>query len=364
VRHYVEVTPPDSSPIDDYLQELWTRQASDLLLTAGSPPLLRIDGVLVRMNDRELTAADTAQIIDTMLDVETHERFRTEMEVDFSFGRPGLARFRINAFHQRGTAAIALRVIPFTIPGFADLDVPAIFERIVALPQGLVLVTGPTGSGKSTTLASLIDRINEQRACHIVTIEDPIEYLHQHKQAAVNQREIGVDALSFPRAVRAVLREDPDVVLVGELRDTETIAAALTVAETGHLVFASLHTNDAPQSVDRIVDVFPAGQQQQIRVQLADSLQAIISQRLVPKIGGGRVAAFEVLIATHAVRNIVREGRSSQLRNQIATGAKDGMQTLEAALSQLITAGVIDRDEAVSRSVHAAEIEETPRRVG
>jgi twitching motility protein PilT len=350
------MTAPDFTLIDEYLQELWQRKASDLLLTAGSPALLRIDGSLERMNDKVLTIGDTAEIVEAMLDAETHERFRTEMEVDFSFGRPGLARFRVNAFHQRGAEAIALRLIPFDIPTFADLDLPPIFERIVALPQGLVLVTGPTGSGKSTTLAAMIDRINEERPCHIVTIEDPIEYLHHHKRAAVNQREIGVDAISFPRAVRAVLREDPDVVLVGEMRDTATIASALTVAETGHLVFASLHTNDAAQTVDRVVDVFPSEQQQQIRVQLADSLQAVVSQRLVTKIGGGRVAAFEVLMATHAVRNVVREGRTSQLRNMIATGAKDGMQTLEASLSERVAAGVIDHSAAVARSMYAGEI--------
>ena len=219
------MTAPDYSLIDGHLRELSDRKASDLLLTAGSPPLLRIDGALVALDEKALTPADTAEIVEAMLDADMHERFRTEMEVDFSFGRPGLARFRVNAFHQRGAAAIALRLIPFGIPTFADLDLPPIFDRIVRLPQGLVLVTGPTGSGKSTTLASMIDRINEERACHIVTIEDPIEYLHNHKQSAVNQREIGVDAVSFPRAVRAVLREDPDVVLVGEMRDTETIAS-------------------------------------------------------------------------------------------------------------------------------------------
>jgi twitching motility protein PilT len=350
------VTPPDLSLIDDQLQELCRREASDLLLTAGAPPLLRIDGQLVALDEQPLTPADTAKIVDALLDVEMHERFRTEREVDFSFGRPGLARFRANAFHQRGAAAIALRLIPFGIPTFAELDLPAICERIVTLPHGLVLVTGPTGSGKSTTLASMIDRINEDRPCHIVTIEDPIEYLHHHKRSAVNQREIGIDALSFPRAVRAVLREDPDIVLVGEMRDPETIASALTVAETGHLVLASLHTNDAAQSVDRIVDVFPGGQQPQIRVQLADSLQAVISQRLIPKIGGGRVAAFEVLVANHAVRNIIREGRSSQLRNQIATGAKDGMQTLETSLSQRLAGGLIDADQAAAASLHPGEI--------
>jgi twitching motility protein PilT len=355
---------PDSVLIDHHLQELWNRKASDLLLTVGSPPLLRIDGSLVRLDAEPLTASDTAGIVDALLDAEMHERFRTEMEVDFSFARPGLARFRVNAFHQRGSAAIALRLIPFGVPTFDDLDVPPVFERIVTLPQGLVLVTGPTGSGKSTTLATLIDRINAERPCHIVTIEDPIEYLHHHKRAAVDQREIGVDAVSFPRAVRAVLREDPDVVLVGEMRDTETIASALTVAETGHLVLASLHTNDAAQSVDRMVDVFPSGQQQQIRVQLADSLQAIVSQRLIPKIGGGRVAAFEVLVATHAVRNTVREGRSSQIRNLIVTGGRDGMQTLETSLSQRVAAGLVDRDEAVARSMHASEIDGATGRAG
>jgi twitching motility protein PilT len=357
------MTTADFDLLDNHLEELWKRKASDLLLTAGSPPLLRVDGALVPINDRALTPGDTAEIVDAMLDSEMHERFRTDMEVDFSFGRPGLARFRVNAFHQRGAAAIALRLIPFDIPTFAELDLPAVCERIVALPHGLVLVTGPTGSGKSTTLAAMIDRINDERACHIVTIEDPIEYLHHHKRSAVNQREVGVDAISFPRAVRAVLREDPDVVLVGEMRDPETVAAALTVAETGHLVLASLHTNDASQSVDRIIDVFPSGQQPQIRTQLADSLQAIVSQRLVPKIGGGRVAAFEVLIATHAVRNILREGRTSQLRNQIATGTRDGMQTLEQSLSQRVSAGLIDHDEAVARSMHASEIDEATHRV-
>jgi twitching motility protein PilT len=346
----------DRALLDDCLRELSFRKGSDLLLTAGSPPRVRIDGELVVTNRPPLTPEATAAILATLLDAEKLERFRTDMELDFSFAEPGISRFRVNAFHQRGAVAIALRVIPFDIPSFAELDLPPVFERLVALPQGLILVTGPTGSGKSTTLASVIDRINSERACHIVTIEDPIEYLHRHKRSAVSQREIGVDAISFARAVRAVLREDPDVVLVGEMRDPETIAATLTVAETGHLVLASLHTNDASSSVDRIVDVFPGDQQDQIRVQLAESLQAIVSQRLVPKIGGGRIGAFEVLTATHAVRNIVREGRSSQIRNQIATGAKDGMQTLEASLSQRLAAGVIDLDEAASQSMHAGEI--------
>jgi twitching motility protein PilT len=348
---------PSPTPLDGYLQELWVRHGSDLLLTAGSPPLIRVDGDLELLDGPSLTPADTAAMLETLVDDEMLQRFTTSMEIDFSFGHEGLSRFRANAYRQRGAVAIALRVIPFEIPSFAELDLPPIFERLVSLPQGLILVTGPTGSGKSTTIASMLDRINEQRPCHIVTIEDPIEYLHHHKRSAIDQREVGVDTTSFARAVRAALREDPDVVLVGEMRDTETIASTLTVAETGHLVLASLHTNDAPQSIDRIVDVFGGEQQAQIRVQLADSLQAVVSQRLIPKVGGGRVAVFEVLIATHAVRNVIREGRSSQLRNQIATGAKDGMQTLEASLSQRVAAGVISYEEALSRSMHPGEIE-------
>ncbi len=357
------MTELDLRVIDAYLEELCSRGASDLLLTAGSPPLLRVDGELVPIKDHELTAVETGQIVDAVLSADLHEAFTTDLEVDFSFGKPGLARFRANAFHQRGAAALSLRLFPFHIPTFEELLLPPVFERVVGLPHGLVLVTGPTGSGKSTTLAAMIDHINEQRACHIVTIEDPIEYLHEHKRSAVNQREIGIDAISFARAVRAVLREDPDVVMVGEMRDTETIAATLTVAETGHLVFASLHTNDAAQAVDRIVDAFPAEHQAQIRAQLGGSLQAVCSQRLIPKVDGGRVAAFEVLIANHAVRNIVREGRSSQLRNQITMGGNEGMHTLETSLTQRIAAGLIEYDEAISRTLYPAEVERPLRRV-
>jgi twitching motility protein PilT len=237
------------------------------------------------------------------------------------------------------------------------LGLPPIVGQFARQHQGLVLMTGPTGSGKSTTLASVIDMINTERACHIITVEDPIEYVHEHKRSAVNQREVGTDTASFPDALRSVLREDPDVLLVGEMRDLDSIRFALTVAETGHLVFASLHTNDASQSVDRVVDVFPSSQQAQIRVQLADSLQAIVSQRLVPRVGGGRIAAFEVLVASHAVRNILREGRTSQLRNQIATSARDGMQTLEASLSRRVGDGIVAYDEAVARTLFPGEID-------
>ena len=288
---------PDFSLIADHLTELWDRDATDLLLTVGSPPLLRIDGVLVQIDSPTIDQENAETIVATLLGTELLERFHAEKEVDFSFRWNERGRFRVNAFHQRGMPAVSLRLIPYRIPTFEDLRIPKIVEDLIHLPQGLVLVTGPTGTGKSTSLAAMIDTINRERACHIITIEDPIEYVYEHKMAAVNQRELGQDTLSFSRALRSVLREDPDVLLVGEMRDVDTIAATLTIAETGHLVFATVHTNDAAQTLDRIVDVFPAEQQAQIRVQLAGSLQAIISQRLLPMIGGGRVAAFEILIA-------------------------------------------------------------------
>jgi twitching motility protein PilT len=253
--------------------------------------------------------------------------------------------------------ALSLRLIPYQIPSFEDLGLPPVLRNWVELPQGLVLVTGPTGSGKSTTLAAMLDKINKNRRCHIITIEDPIEYVHRHQLAAISQREIGLDTDSFARALRSALREDPDVLLVGEMRDPETIQTALTIAETGHLVFATLHTNDAGQAIDRIVDVFPGDKQAQIRVQLAASLTGIVSQRLLPRVAGGRVAAFEVLTATFAVRNLVREGKSSQLRNLITTGgAKFGMQTLEQSLSELVISGQVGYEEAVVHSLYPADI--------
>ncbi len=348
---------PSTKPIDHLLRELWERDATDLLVTAGAPPLVRIDGSLHPVGDeRSLSADDTTRLVTAVLGTALAERLEREREVDFSFQWGEEARFRANAFHQRGSISMALRLIPFRIPTFDELRLPSIVDQLVELPQGLVLVTGPTGSGKSTTLASMIDAINERRACHIITIEDPIEYVHHHRNSAVNQREIGTDTQSFARALRSVLREDPDVLLVGEMRDTETIQAALTVAETGHLVFATLHTNDAAQTIDRIVDVFDAEKQSQIRVQLAGSLQAILSQRLVPKVGSGRVAAFEMLIATHAVRNVIRDGRTAQLRNLITTGAKDGMLTLEEALSRLVADGTVSYDEALMHTLHPKEV--------
>jgi twitching motility protein PilT len=342
--------------IEPLLRQLWDSRATDLHLTVGSAPLVRIDGALAPLEAPPLTFDDTQRLVTGLLGPELTARFRTDLEVDFAFSWGTKGRFRGNAYHQRGNAALALRLIPFQIPTFEQLGLPDICDELVELPQGLVLVTGPTGSGKSTSLASMLDVINASRPCHIVTIEDPIEYVHNHQLAAVNQREVGTDTSSFAKALRSAFREDPDVLLVGEMRDNETIQTALTIAETGHLVFATLHTNDAAQTLDRIVDVFPGEQQSQIRVQLAGALQAVVSQRLIPRLGGGRVAAFEVLIATYAVRNIVRDGRTNQLRNIIATSSKDGMLTLETSLSELVANGLISYEEAVTHTLHPQEV--------
>jgi twitching motility protein PilT len=348
----------DISQIEPLLRELWRHRATDLLLTAGSPPLMRIDGVVTPLADAApLTEADTTTTVRTLLGTDDFARFEREREFDFAFSWAETGRFRGNAFHQRGTVALALRLIPMQIPTFEQLGLPAIAEDIAYLPQGFVIVTGPTGSGKSTTLASILNKINEERQVHIVTIEDPIEYVHSHKKSAVNQREVGSDTDSFSSGLRSAFREDPDVLLVGEMRDNETIAAALTLAETGHLVFATLHTNDAAQTLDRVVDVFQAEQQAQIRVQLAGTLQVVMSQRLIPRNGGGRVAAFEVLVANYAVRNTVRDGRTNQLRNLIVTGSKDGMVTLEQSLSELVASGAIDYEVALDHTLFPNEVQ-------
>jgi len=285
--------------------------------------------------------------------------FEEQLDVDFAFSWRDLARIRGSIFTQRGHTALALRVIPAKIPGFEDLGLPWAAGWVAQQPRGFVLVTGPTGSGKSTSLASIIDRINTDRAAHILTIEDPVEYVHNHKKSAVSQREIGLDSPSFDRALRSALREDPDVLLIGEMRDIDSIQIALTMAETGHLVFATLHTNDASQAIDRIIDVFPAWRQEQTRVQLAASLSAVIAQRLVPKIGGGMVAAFEVLIATSPVRNLIREGRSNQLQNVMFTNTKEGMQTLEGSLARLVVDKVITYDDAMTVTAHPKELART-----
>jgi twitching motility protein PilT len=347
----------DPSGIDALLARLWNAGGTDLLLTTGAPPLLRVNGGLQRAEDLDLLTADrVAELANRML----AERQLTELlrgaEVDFSFSWRDMARIRGNAFRQRGDTAVALRMIPREIPSFDHLRLPVSVRSLGGLTQGLVFVTGPTGSGKSTTLASLIDWINANRALHILTIEDPIEYMHYHKRSAVNQREVGEDTDSFAHALRSALREDPDVILVGEVRDLESIRFALTLAETGHVVFATLHTNDTTQAVDRLIDVFPSDQQPQIRVQLANCLTAVVHQRLLPRVGGGMVAAYEVLVATSAVRNLVKEGKTNQLRNQILTGQREGMNTLEMSLSELVGAGLVGLDDAVARSAFPREV--------
>jgi twitching motility protein PilT len=338
------------------LDALFEREASDVILSAGAPPTLRIDGQLVPCDDQPLAPTDTDTMVRELLSPQQRLVFTEQNSVDFSFQWGEEGRVRGNAFRQRGSVAVALRAIPTRIPSFAELFLPDVVGELAKEPHGLVLFTGPTGSGKSTTQASLIDSINAERPCHVITIEDPIEYLHANKRAVIEQREVGVDTPTFAHALRGALREDPDIVLVGEMRDLESIAIALTVAETGHLVFGTLHTNDAAQAVHRVVDVFPAEQQQQIRVQLASTLIAIVHQELLPRIGGGRVAAFEVMVATPAVRNLIRDNKVNQLRNVMVTSSDDGMCTLEAALGWLVRAGLINMADAEARSLFPEEL--------
>jgi twitching motility protein PilT len=347
----------DDETITPWLQMLWDQQGSDLLLAGGSAPRIRVDGKLRPVEGADAMSGEQIHtLVRTLIDPAQIAIFEEHQDVDFAFSWQDKARLRASAFTQRGQTALALRMIPSNIPSFTELGLPPAAEWLAKLPRGLVLVTGPTGSGKSTTLASIIDRINETRSVHILTIEDPVEFLHQHKVAAVTQREIGLDSPSFDRALRSALREDPDVLLLGEMRDIESIQIALTMAETGHLVFATLHTNDAAQAVDRIIDVFPDWRQDQVRVQLSASLGAIFAQRLVPKIGGGRVAAFEVLLANHPVRNLIREGRSNQLMNVMTTNQSEGMCTMETSLAALIHEKSISFEEALEVSAHPKEI--------
>ena len=354
-----------SHAIDPWLEALFQTGGTDLLLTAASPPRMRVEGALRPLAGAAgLSAEQVEEIAGTLLSPDLRESLRVHGDVDFACSWHDVARLRGNAFRQKGQTAISIRMIPARIPTFAELGLPAAVTRIASLPRGLVLVTGPTGSGKSTTLASIVDHINEHRALHILTLEDPIEYMHAHKQSAVDQREVGIDCESFPRALRSALREDPDVLLIGEMRDLESIQIALTMAETGHLVFATLHTNDAPQAVDRIIDVFPGERQDQIRVQLAATLAVVVAQRLVPRVGGGSVAAFEVLVANHPSRNLIREGKTNQLRNVMTTGQRDGMGTLEMHLSELILAGVVSYEAAVTVCGHPKELSRTPGSAG
>jgi twitching motility protein PilT len=351
------VSNDQNSALEPWLQTLWDQGGSDLLLSAGSPPRIRVDGKLRPIDGAQnLTGEQIDDIAKPLLTDGQRTIFDEQLDVDFAFSWGDKARIRGSIFTARGQTALALRVIPTRIPSFEELGLPYAANWVSEQPRGFVLVTGPTGSGKSTTLASIVNSINENRACHILTIEDPVEYVHNHKTSAVNQREVGLDSPSFDRALRSALREDPDVLLIGEMRDIDSIQIALTMAETGHLVFATLHTNDAPQAIDRIIDVFPAWRQEQTRVQLAASLCAVIAQRLVPRIGGGMVAAFEVLIATHPVRNLIREGRSNQLQNVMFTNQKEGMQTLENSLAALVVENVITYEDAMSTTAHPKEL--------
>jgi twitching motility protein PilT len=349
---------PVEHRLDAWLAILHARNGTDILLTAGSAPLLRVDGELTPLENVEpLTSDEIHDIACQQSGDEDGNRVRPGAEVDFSFSWRNLARIRANAFFQRGACSLSVRRIPMEIPTPEDLGLPQALASILRSPSGLILVTGPTGSGKSTSMASMIQELNKHRSCHIVTIEDPIEYLHQNHKSAVSQREVGVDTESFDAALKAVLREDPDVVLIGEMRDLESISAALTIAETGHLVITTLHTNDSAQSIDRIVDVFPAERRNQIQVQLAGTLLGILYQRLLPKVHGGMCAAYELMVGVPAVRNLVREGKTRQLRNVLATHRADGMQTLEHHLNELMSNGVIDYDHAVQASLYPQEIE-------
>jgi twitching motility protein PilT len=345
--------------IDGLLHEMKELEASDLHLTVNSRPVVRRRGHLEALEHHEpLTADDTRDMLYRILSTEQQKTLETRRHIDLAYSLPGVARMRVNVFFQRSVIGAAFRMIPTDIKSLRELGLPEHLDLLADKPRGLVLVTGPTGSGKSTTLASLIDHINSARTDHILTIEDPIEFLHHHRRCIVNQREIGFDTPSFAEALRAALRQDPDVILVGEMRDLETIATALTAAETGHLVFATLHTQSAPQTIDRVIDVFPASQQDQVRIQLAGTLQGIVTQNLVPTSDQrGRVAALEILLPDDAVRNLIRQGKIEQIYSVMQTGTSRGMQTMEQSLADLLLRGVIDRDAAFARTTRPEQLD-------
>jgi twitching motility protein PilT len=344
--------------IEEALERLTQVSASDLLLSCGSPPRMRKDGRLELLDPSEpvLTPADTERLLKEMIQPGDWKILQKRRQVDFAFTWRDRARIRANAYYQRDSLAAAFRVLPLEIPGFELLGIPESVHRLMQRQQGLILVTGPTGCGKSTTLAAMLDHINKTRPHHIITFEDPIEYIHKHRLAIVDQRQVGDDTPSFAEGLRSAFREDPDVVLIGEMRDLETISTALTMAETGHLVLATLHTNDAPQAINRIVDAYVGAQQQQVRVQLAGCLAGVIYQQLIPAVGGGRVAAFEILIANTAVKSMIKEGKTEQIRSVLQTGLRDGSQTLERSLNGLLRAGMITERDARDRSLYPAEI--------
>jgi twitching motility protein PilT len=349
--------PLEEIHIDDLLRLVVEKGASDLHLVVGVAPVIRIDGGLVPAPFERVTPQDSQRMVYDILTDEQIHRFETTFELDFSYSLARISRFRVNVYKDKGTVAAAFRVIPSRIPTIEDLGLPKVLLELTRKPRGFILVTGPTGSGKSTSLAAMINQINTETSRHIITIEDPIEYLHTHRKSIINQRELGMDTKTFQNALRAALREDPDVILVGEMRDNETISAAISAAETGHLVFATLHTNNAAQTVDRIVDVFPPGQQEQIRFQLSNNLEAVLCQQLLPRAGApGRVCAMEIMIASPAIRNLIREGKAHQITSAIQTSASVGMQTMDTSLRDLYQRGTITLDEAIARAMQPDEL--------
>jgi twitching motility protein PilT len=369
------MTVPNASPdspnpntiidMGELMRLMVDKNASDLHLTVGAPPMLRVDGTMVQTAHAKLTPDAVQHLIYSLLSDAQRQRFESTNELDMSLNFRSVGRVRMNVFRQRGFVGASLRAIPQTIHGLDELGLPPVTYDVLKIPKGLVLVTGPTGSGKSTTLASMIDYLNENMQGHIVTIEDPIEFVHFHKKSIVNQREVGGDTSSFSQALKYVLRQDPDVILIGEMRDIETIQAAINIAETGHLVFATLHTTDAPQSINRIIDVFPPHQQTQVRTQLSFVLQAVFSQQLMPRMSGvGRAMAVEILIATPAVRNLIREGKTEQIFTSMQTGAKFGMQTMNMALNDLYMRHIISYQEALSISMDPDDLKRLMQRGG
>jgi len=356
----------DQKFVDRVITAAARLKASDIHITVGRPPVFRINGVLFPLDDPELkekveeiseneiknlSPNDTDAIAHELMNQLQYEKFQEKGELDFSYSVPGVTRVRVNVFKQRNSTAVVMRLLSTRIPSFKELGLPDVLGYLAMRPHGLVLITGPTGSGKSTTLAAMIDFINREKRVHIITLEDPIEYLHKHNLSIVNQREIGQDSQSFATALRAALREDPDVILVGEMRDLETISIAITAAETGHLVLATLHTSSAAETINRIIDVFPPAQQEQIRVQLANTIEGIVSQQLIPRIDRpGRVVALEILVATPAIRNLIREGKTYQIPAQLQTGARYGMQTLDMSLRTLYQKGLISKEEVLNRA--------------
>ena len=347
--------------IEELLEAAVGQGASDIHISANLPPVFRIDGKLVRIKSEALTAENVETLVFPILNNEQRRRLEQDWELDLSYGIHGIGRFRVNVYKNNGTYAAAFRTINTEVPSFETLGLPAVVRKITEKPRGLILVTGPTGSGKSTTLASMIDYINETRNEHILTIEDPVEFIHKSKKSVVHQRELGQDTRSFANALKSALREDPDIILVGELRDLETISLAITAAETGHLVMGTLHTSSASQTIDRIIDVFPQGQQQQIRIMLSNSLCAVFSQTLLPKLTEtgekkGRVMAQEIMVVNGAIANLIREGKTSQMYSAIQTGASQGMQTLETALANLYRSKLVSAEDALAKSSRPDEL--------